>query len=408
MGGNAFNCLPNYIAAMDAATLAIPLCGTTSILNNPNDCQSAQGAVGYTYTDANSNCIKDSADAGFNNIPLNLYSANNTFLSKTYSFADGRYNFVKPYGIYKLAVDTVNMPFTVACASPGVDSVLQISSNNLLPKIDFPISCKNGFDVGVQSIATKGRIFPGVAHTLLINAGDVSHWYNLNCASGVKGKVQITVTGPVTYVGPAAGALTPVVQGNVYTFKILDFGTVNNIAAFNLVFKTNTTAQANDAVCVQVSTVASALGDYNGSNNLKQYCYTVTNSYDPNTKEVFPTGNIAPGSTDWLTYTIHFQNTGNAAAMNIHIIDTLDTDLEAASFELINFSHANSMSLEGNILNFYFKNVNLPDSGSDLSASQLFLQYRIKAKGTLQMGVQISNRAHIFFDFNPPDATNTT
>lgn len=87
-------------------------------------------------------------------------------------------------------------------------------------------------------------------------------------------------------------------------------------------------------------------------------------------------------------------------------MDTLDTNLNAATFELINFSHPNSMNLEGNILNFYFKNIQLPDSGSNLQASQGFLQYRIKPKNNLPMGAEIKNRAFVFFDFNAPVATN--
>jgi uncharacterized repeat protein (TIGR01451 family) len=315
---------------------------------------------------------------------------------------------VKPYGNYTLAVDTINVPFTVACSSPGIDTALLLNYNNLLAHTDFPIVCKNGFDVGVQSITTQGRIFPNENHTLLIDAGDLSHRYNLDCADGVRGKVQITVTGPISYVGPAAGALTPVVQGNVYTYKISDFGAISNNNDFKLVFKTKLTAQAQDAVCVQITCSSNSSGENNINNNSKEFCYVVTNSYDPNSKEVFPKGNIAPGSTDWLTYTVHFQNTGNAAAQNIHVVDSLDVNLNTSTFELVNFSHANSMSLEGGVLNFYFKNVLLPDSGSNNEASQGFLQYRIRPKNNLAMGVVIKNRAWIYFDFNPPLATNLT
>jgi hypothetical protein len=39
-------------------------------------------------------------------------------------------------------------------------------------------------------------------------------------------------------------------NGNVYTHTIADFGTINNATDFQLLFTTDTTAQAGNQICV--------------------------------------------------------------------------------------------------------------------------------------------------------------
>ena len=140
-------------------------------------------------------------------------------------------------------------------------------------------------------------------------------WYNMNYSYGISGILTFTVNGPVTYIAPAVGALVPTINGNVFTYTISDFSTINNSTAFQLIFQTDTTAQANNAICINAN-ITPTIGDNDVSNNTYQDCYPVINSYDPNIKEVYPI-DVEPGFNDWLTYTIHFQNTGNAPAINI-------------------------------------------------------------------------------------------
>jgi uncharacterized repeat protein (TIGR01451 family) len=142
-------------------------------------------------------------------------------------------------------------------------------------------------------------------------------------------------------------------------------------------------------------------------NNNLYLCYDVVNSYDPNYKEVYPT-NVLPAYADWFTYTVHFQNLGTAAAININVLDTLDANLDEQTFEVINYSHYNETILQDHIVNFRFPNIMLPDSASNPSGSQGFVQYRIKPLANLLAGTQIENTAHIYFDFNPAVVTNTT
>jgi len=404
---NSFTCLPNYIVAMDSTNLAYPLCMLGDSVNNPNGCISTNGITGYTYKDNNTNCLKDSGDLSLVNIPLKLYDNNNNLLAQMYSLSNGVYNFVQPAGNHVVVIDTNGVPFTAQCPHPGVDSIVTTTTAYpLATDVNFAFTCKPGFDVGVQSVVANGWVFPGRQHTLKIIAGKMSHWYNLNCGAGVSGQIVVTVTGPVTYISPTIGALTPSASGNVFTYVIADFGSINNSHDFGLIFKTDTTAQGGDMICVNVSTTP-IVGDNNINNNTYQYCYLVVNSHDPNMKEVYPV-NVLPGYDGYFTYTIHFQNTGTAPANNIFLIDTLSNNFDLETFKVTNYSHNNIASLTGKVLTFRFPNIMLPDSSTDEPGSKGFVQYKIKPKGSLTAGTQIKNTAYIYFDYNAPIATNTT
>lgn len=403
---NPFTCLPNYTPYMNAATLAYPLCSTSNTLTNPNNCSVFQGLEGNTYNDADNNCVR-TYDQYVKNIQLKLYDNNNVYLGSTNSFGTGIYNFALFSGMYKVVVDTLNRPYSIICTSPGIDSsaILTPTVTNL-KNINFPINCKPGFDIGLQSIVTNGLVFPGQTHTLTIMAGDMYRWYNMNCTFGISGTLSFTVNGPVSYIAPSIGALTPTVIGNVFTYNISDFGTISNHSAFQLLFKTDTTAQAGNSICITAN-ITPTIGDNNITNNTYQDCYSVINSYDPNIKEVYPI-NVSPGFNDWLTYTIHFQNTGNAPAINIRLNDTLDNMLDLETFQVINYSHYNQTNLKGNVLNVGFPNIQLSDSSSNPIGSIGFIEYRIKPKANWVAPYQIKNTAYIYFDYNSPIVTNTT
>ena len=366
------------------------------------------GINGHLFKDNNMNCLFNSGDyVSFRDIPLKLYDSNNIFLG-IWIPNNGLYNIEVPFGTYTLKIDTAGLPFAPQCIYPGIDSTVSLSNGQAwINNIDFSIDCKPGFDIGVKSILSSGLIFPGQQHQLSVLAGSLSQWYNLNCpTNGIGGQLQITVAGPVTFNGAALGALVPSIAGNVYTYSISDWASVDLYHDFKLLFITDTSAQAGDSICVSIA-ITPTIGDNNLNNNNYQTCYLVSNSYDPNYKQVYPI-NVSAGYQDWFTYTIHFQNTGNTSAMNIHLKDTLDVNLDLETFELLNYSANVETSLDNNMLTFHFPNIMLPDSTSDPEGSQGFVQYRVKPKTNLLAGTQIKNTAYIYFDYNSPIVTNTT
>ncbi len=407
IGNNPFTCLPNYLPVMDAATLNYPLCIAGDSVNNPHGCTGAEGIVGYTYTDMNSTCSKDSADGNLSNIPVYLFDGSGLIIGQTYTAINGIYHFPESAGNYSVRIDTTGMPIGPVCASPGIDStVLLTASTPLITNINFDFNCKPGFDLGVRSVANMGLVFPGQTHQLRIDAGDMTQWYNMACAAGMSGQVSLNISGPVTFAGTIPGSLTPVITGSTYTYSISDFGAIVNTQAFGLMFTVATTAGSGNQICVNVDITPGA-GDNDTTNNTYDFCYEVVNSHDPNIKETYPQ-NVPLNYDDWFTYTIQFQNTGNAPAINIRLKDTLDSQLNLSTFQAIGYSHTNQVMLNGNELSILFPNIYLSDSTSSADSSRGFFQYRIKPMSGLGCSAEIKNTASIYFDFNAPVVTNTT
>ncbi len=134
-------------------------------------------------------------------------------------------------------------------------------------------------------------------------------------------------------------------------------------------------------------------------------------SYDPNDKAVDPPGVKEEHYTlkeDTLNYRIRFQNTGNAPAIDVRIIDTLDQNLDWSTFKIINSSHSMNTVFRRDHLEFVFKNIYLPDSISNEPESHGYINYSIESKEGVPDYTRVENQAHIIFDYNPPIITNRT
>lgn len=136
-------------------------------------------------------------------------------------------------------------------------------------------------------------------------------------------------------------------------------------------------------------------------------------AYDPNDKTVEPIGveneGYIPLETDWLEYTVRFQNTGNDTAITVVLKDQLDSDLDWGSMELLASSHNYLVSInQEGVATFAFNFIYLTDSSTNEAASHGFIRYRIKIKENSVNGTQIHNSASIYFDHNPPIITNST
>jgi uncharacterized repeat protein (TIGR01451 family) len=398
---NPLTCVPNQTDY----SLGLPLCIENDPVNNPNNCPGVN-ITGNIFIDLNSNCAYNYNDLHSQNIPVKLYDNQNNFLAQSYT-NNGIYSFstLLP-SAYQVKIDEANLPIEMGCGNANSQTVNLNTANQTIQNINFPVVCDAEYDVYAQSISRSGWVFPGQTHTLKTNITDNETWYNLDCDNNITtGIVTIQVNGPVSFVAPAAGALTPAVSGNTFAYSITDFNALTT-ESFGLKFTTDSTAQANDQICVHVEISPNPI-DADTTNNVYDFCYNVVNSYDPNMKEVYPV-NVLPGYEDWFTYTIHFQNTGNAPAFNIRLRDTLDTQLDLNTFEVLGYSHPANVTVSGNILTVRFNNIMLPDSTTDYEGSMGYFQYRIKPLPNLPNGSQINNTAYIYFDYNAPIITNTT
>jgi len=195
---------------------------------------------------------------------------------------------------------------------------------------------------------------------------------------------------------------------------LLDMGVVEPASILpvrSIVLETDVAAQIGDSVCFLI-TILPVQNDENLVDNQLAQCYPIVNSYDPNDKQVTPKG-IGPAGTvapeTELTYLIRFQNTGNAPAFNVHIDDTLNTNLILGDLRVIASSHPMALEIVGDhILRFRFDDINLADSLQDEANSHGYVLYSIPIRDGLPTGTMITNTAYIYFDLNAPVITNTT
>ncbi len=145
------------------------------------------------------------------------------------------------------------------------------------------------------------------------------------------------------------------------------------------------------------------------NNNIDTLLAFTQGSYDPNdklAKDTISVSNFAKNQT--IDFTIRFQNTGTDTAFNVVVADTLSSDLNPSSLQILATSHSCMTVIEGNKVYFKFNNINLVDSLRNEKKSHGFVKFSVKALATLPQGSTIRNTAAIYFDFNAPVITNTT
>lgn len=166
----------------------------------------------------------------------------------------------------------------------------------------------------------------------------------------------------------------------------------------------------NDSVKM-LAEIYPVINDTTPINNRDSLIQIVVTSYDPNEKIVSPSSriksqNISDGQ--WLTYTLHFQNTGADTAFNIKVADELNQNLLLSTVSVLSASDTCNLTVRGSrTLEFTFPNIKLPDSNVNRTGSNGFVKFKIKIDTNFQEGDTICNTAYIYFDYNLPVTTNT-
>jgi uncharacterized repeat protein (TIGR01451 family) len=157
--------------------------------------------------------------------------------------------------------------------------------------------------------------------------------------------------------------------------------------------------------------VSSVNPDADLSDNSDLTTEVVVGSYDPNDKTAVTSSRLSEAlyfinEDEWIDYTIRFQNTGTAEAFFVTITDTLPEELDMTTFQMAVASHAHTYSFKpGRVVEWFFDDINLPDSTTNEAESHGFVKFRIRPVQPVLAGAQIANTANIFFDFNPPVVT---
>ena len=216
---------------------------------------------------------------------------------------------------------------------------------------------------------------------------------------------------PALSYNPATSVVGDTLIWDYTNLTNLSGGAYWNYVLSNIHLVADTTVHVGDTLCFRVYTNILP-ADIDPSNNDYTICLPVVYSYDPNLKEVSPRGTgtegYIPATTDSLTYTVHFQNTGTSYATNVVIIDTLDPSISVNSVKILGVSQPMTpVWLAPNIVQFNYNSIFLPDSATNEIASHGFVRFMVKLNSALPAGTQIRNTAEIYFDSNPAVVTNT-
>lgn len=234
-------------------------------------------------------------------------------------------------------------------------------------------------------------------------------YYKNNGNVTASGTVTFTKSNVVTILGvtPAGAILTT----NGFTFNFTNllpgegrYLNVNqNVAA-------PPTVNLGDLLTCSAS-ITLPVNDINPANNNSSLTQTVVSSIDPNDKAESHGPQIQHStfsSNDFLTYTIRFENTGNADAINIRVNDVLDSKLDENSVRMVAASHAYILDRVGSNLTWRFDGVNLePSIPGNSVIGHGYIVFQVKPKPGYVIGDVIPNTADIYFDFNPAIVTNT-
>lgn len=238
--------------------------------------------------------------------------------------------------------------------------------------------------------------------------GNQSAQYITYCNVGTElldGTVLLTLDPDMTFVSSVPAPTSNTANSATWSFTGMMPGVCTTI----------TIQVLTDSTVVAGDTLSSSAGlqvvqsDLHLSDNLDQRAVPAVTSLDPNDKAVdlatLTPAEVSAGKA--LEYTVRFQNTGTAPAVNIVIRDTMDADLDLGTFEMIGASHPYTLSIVDGTAIWSFQGIMLPDSTSDEPGSHGAIHYRVSPKTNLMLGDEITNRADIYFDYNAPVLTNT-
>ncbi len=371
----------------------------SKIIFYENNFINQSNSSGRIFADLNQNGIFDSTDVGINDV-LVFSDPQSDF---TFSFSNGNYilNLSDTTGSYLIQPDTI--PYW-SLSTDSAQYQLQLDSLNLnYSNLDF------GFSPNSTVNEISASLNGGLAECNTVS----NYWIKVkNIGTTIpSGIIELELPAPVNYM---VSNITPdsIVGQHLYWHydSLLYF---SSQAIHVQALMPNYTFQGDTLT----SRLTATIMDPNSGNEL----FTVSDSvqpihtcaFDPNIKTVTPTGIESPGyiplDSDWLEFTIHFQNTGTDTAGKVEILDQLDQNLDWLTLTPINSSHPVVINGDQNgQISFLFENINLPDSSSNQPGSHGFINYRIKLKNGLPHGTQILNEANIFFDYNPAITTNQT
>ena len=147
---------------------------------------------------------------------------------------------------------------------------------------------------------------------------------------------------------------------------------------------------------------------FNDCNNI-----SLSGGYDPNDISASPAGvggqGVIPAGQP-ITYTVRFENTGNASVTNVRVALQLDPALDPATVTPDGSSAGADTQFAFNAatdtVTWLLPNINLPPDTTP-PQGEGWVSFTVTPKAGLPSGTSIAESAQVYFDYNPPVSTPT-
>lgn len=353
------------------------------------------------FIDFNSNNIQDAGEPNFTNGEFH-YDLNGDGNIRNISDSSGMFTIYEtnPANLYNLSY-TVNPAF-VGVYNPlsVVYSAINVATGSGVTTYNFPIVEIPFSDLSITLSALRGPV-PGFSYSNIIR-------YENKGTSTITSGVLTFNHGSNVSIDLVIGA-TPITNGFTLPFTNLLSHEVR-YQYVTVLTPVIPTVSLGDLV-INSTSINIPTGDIYPLDNSATLTQDIRGAYDPNDKMEAHGEKIIHStfsSSDYLTYTIRFENTGTGNAINIKVDDVLDPQLDATSVRMIDANAPYILERIGNNLSWKFNGINLLPSVSGSSPiGKGYITFLVKPNSGYIVGDIIPNTANIYFDFNPPIVTNT-
>jgi uncharacterized repeat protein (TIGR01451 family) len=369
----------------------------------------SQGAIDCTglrlnaFLDTNTNGVQDNGEQNF---PLGQfqYEVNSNGIIHNITAPTGVYSIydINTSNSYDLSY-SVNASYAALynVTIPSYSNVQTVSGAGML-QYNFPVTIVQPYnDLSVVIIPINAPRPGFVYKNKLV-------YSNLGNQMVTSGTVTFTKDPNLSIVTISQAGTTAITNGFSYNFlNLAPFE--SRVIDIDMQVPVIPTVNAGQLL-TNNATIVPLTGDIVTENNAFSLTEMVINAYDPNDKMESHGERILHSSfssNDYLYYTIRFENTGNASAINVRVNDVLDSQLDENSLQMIRASHPYVLDRVGNVLNWKFDNIQLPVSVPNTTTGKGYITFKIKPRPGYAVGDIIPNTAAIYFDFNPAIITNT-
>lgn len=370
-----------------------------SFTSGPPQCSDKLQLV--AFVDENANGVKDPNEDAFSHGSFTVEQNDSGDISQVYS----------PFGSYDLydanPANTYDLGYVIQSGYASYYAVsatyanLNIAVGSGEQIVYFPVTLTQPFSDVAVSIVSISAPRPAMTYQNKII-------YTNNGVSPASGTITFTKDALVAVTDISQPGTVSNANGFTYDFTDLQ---PNETRMFVVTLSVPAPPTVNqDDLLTNTATITAAANDIDLANNTFPNTQVVVNSYDPN-MIVEAHGEQIDINTfsvnEFLYYTIYFQNTGTASAIQVRLDDVLDAQLDENTVVMLNASHNFVLQRKQNHLKWIFDYIMLPGQMQNEQLSKGYVFFKIKVKPGFQAGDIIPNTAEIYFDSNPAVVTNT-